>query len=78
VLIISFFSTNFLEYYGIAGVVPMRWEKLLSEYGSLHDIKNNIIDRFKTAKNHANIFINCISIITIFYNNKKIAISFNI
>ena len=45
-------STNFLEYYGIAGVVPMRWEKLLSEYGSLHDIKNN--------KNHANIFINCI------------------
>jgi hypothetical protein len=53
-------STNFLEYYGIAGVVPMRWEKLLSEYGSLHDIKNNIIDRFKTAKNHANIFINCI------------------
>ena len=43
-------STNFLEYYGIAGVVPMRWKKLLSEYGSLHDIKNNIIDRFKTAK----------------------------
>ena len=43
-------STNFLEYYGIAGVVPKRWKKLISEYGSLHDIKNNIIDRFKTAK----------------------------
>ena len=48
-------STNFLEYYG-----PKEMEKLISEYGRLYDIKNEIIDRLKSDKNHANIFINCI------------------
>ena len=32
------------------GCSPKEVKKLISEYGSLHDIKNNIIDRFKTAK----------------------------
>jgi hypothetical protein len=40
-------STNFLEYYGIVGAVPKGWKKLISEYGRLHDIKNDIIDRLK-------------------------------
>jgi hypothetical protein len=34
---------------------------LMSEYGMLHDIKNDIVDRLKSdAKNHANSFPNCI------------------
>jgi hypothetical protein len=36
-------STNFLEYYGIVGAVQKRWKKLILEYGSLHDIKNDIV-----------------------------------
>ena len=43
-------STNFLEYYGIVGAVPERWKKLISEYGRLHDIKNDIVDRLKSNK----------------------------
>jgi hypothetical protein len=43
-------STNFLEYYGIVGAVPKGWKKLISEYGRLHDIKNDIIDRLKSEK----------------------------
>jgi hypothetical protein len=54
-------STNFLEYYGIVGAVPKGWTKLISEYGRLHDIENDIVDRLKSdKKNHANIFINYI------------------
>jgi hypothetical protein len=43
-------STNFLEYYGIVGVVPRGWKKLISEYGRLHDIKNDIVNRLKSDK----------------------------
>ena len=43
-------STNFLEYYGIVGAVPKGWRKLISEYGKLHDIKNDIVDRLKCDK----------------------------
>ena len=43
-------STNFLEYYGIVGAVPKGWKKLISEYGRLHDIKNDIVDRLKSDK----------------------------
>jgi hypothetical protein len=32
-------NTNFLEYYGIMGAVPKGWQKLISEYGMLHDFK---------------------------------------
>jgi hypothetical protein len=35
-------------------------KNLISEYGRLHDIKNDIVDGLKSDKNHANIFINCI------------------
>ena len=42
--------TNFLEYYGIVGAVPKGWKKLISEYGRLHDIKNDIVDRLKSDK----------------------------
>jgi hypothetical protein len=38
-------STNFLEYYGIVGAVQKGWKKLISEYGRLHDIKNDIVDK---------------------------------
>ena len=55
-------STNFLEYYGIVGAVPERWKKLISEYGRLHDIKNDIVDRLKSdkKKSHAYSLITCI------------------
>ena len=43
-------STNFLEYYGIVGAVPKIWKNLISEYGRLHDIKNDIVDRLKSDK----------------------------
>ena len=43
-------STNFLEYYGIVGAVPKGWNHLISEYGRLHDIKNDIVDRLKSDK----------------------------
>ena len=43
-------STNFLEYYGIVGAVQKGWKKLISEYGRLHDIKNDIVDRLKSDK----------------------------
>jgi hypothetical protein len=36
-------------------------KNLMSEYGMLHDIKNDIVDRLKSdTKNHANSFLNCI------------------
>ena len=36
-------------------------KNLISEYGMLHDIKNDIADRLKSdTKNHANSFLNCI------------------
>jgi hypothetical protein len=35
-------STNFLEYHGIVGAVPKRWNKLISEYERQHDIKTII------------------------------------
>ena len=41
-------STNFLEYYGIVGAVPKGWKQLIPEYGRLHDIKNDIVDRLKS------------------------------
>ena len=54
-------STNFLEYHGIVGAVPKLWQKLISEYGRLHDIENDIAGRLKIVKKkHANIFLNCI------------------
>ena len=43
-------STHFLEYYGIVGAVPKRWENLISEDRRLHDIKNDIVDRLKSDK----------------------------
>ena len=43
-------STNFLEYYGIVGAVPKTWKNLISEYGRLHDINNDIVDRLKSNK----------------------------
>jgi hypothetical protein len=43
-------STNFLECYGIVGAVPKGWNKLVSEYGKLHDIKNDIVDSLKSDK----------------------------
>jgi hypothetical protein len=43
-------STNFLEYHGIVGAVPRGWKKLISEYGRLHDIKNDIVNRLKSDK----------------------------
>jgi len=54
-------STNFLEYYGILGAIPKGWKQLILEYGRLHDIKNDIVDRLKSdKKKHANILINYI------------------
>ena len=50
-------STNFLEYYGIVGAVPKRWKKLILEYGRLHDIKNDIVDRLKSDKKNMQIFL---------------------
>ena len=50
-------STNFLEYYGIVGAVPKIWENLISEYGRLHDIKNDIVDRLKSDKKNMQIFL---------------------
>jgi hypothetical protein len=43
-------STNFLEYYGIVVAVPKTWKNLISEYGRLHDINNDIVDRLKSNK----------------------------
>jgi hypothetical protein len=54
-------STDFLEYYGIVGAVPKRWKNFISEYGRLHVIKNDIVDRLKSDKKNMQIFfINCI------------------
>ena len=39
--------TNVLAYYGIVGAVLRGWKTLISEYGMLHDIKNDI-DRLKS------------------------------
>ena len=49
-------STNFLVYYGIVGAVPKRCKKLISEYGRLHDINNDIIDRLKSDKRSCKYF----------------------
>jgi hypothetical protein len=35
-------------------------ETNISEYGRVHDIKNDIVDRLKAIKNNANILIDCI------------------
>ena len=43
-------SKNFLEYHGIVGAVQKVWKKLISEYGRLHDIKNDIVSRLKSDK----------------------------
>jgi hypothetical protein len=32
------------------GAVPKGWNKLVSEYGKLHDIKNDIVDSLKSDK----------------------------
>ena len=32
------------------GAVQKGWKKLISEYGRLHDIKNDIVDRLKSDK----------------------------
>jgi hypothetical protein len=32
-------------------------EKLISEYGKLHDIKNDIVDRLKSDKKNMQIFL---------------------
>jgi hypothetical protein len=32
------------------GAVPKGWNKLISEYVRLHDIKNDIVDRLKSEK----------------------------
>jgi hypothetical protein len=53
-------STNFLEYYGIVGAVLKGWKKLISEYGRLHDIENDI-DRLKCDKTKP-----CIQAVSIF------------
>ena len=55
-------SKNFLEYHGIVGAVQKVWKKLIAEYGRLHDIENDIVDRLKSDKknSHAYIFITCI------------------
>ena len=42
--------TNVLAYYGIVGAVLRGWKTLISEYGMLHDIKNDIVDRLKSDK----------------------------
>ena len=49
-------STDFLEYYGIVWAVPKRLKNLISEYGRLHDIKNDIVDRLNSDKKPCNIF----------------------
>ena len=41
-------STNFLEYYGIVCAFSRGWTKLTSEYGRLHDIQIDIVDRLKS------------------------------
>ena len=41
-------STHFLEYYGILGAVPKRWKHIISGYGRLHDIQNDIVERLKS------------------------------
>ena len=51
-------SKNFLEYHGIVGAVQKVWKKLISEYGRLHDIENDIVDRFKGEKNPCICFYN--------------------
>jgi hypothetical protein len=50
-------STNFLEYYGIVGAVQRDGKTLISEYGRLHDIKNDIVDRLKVIKKNMQIFL---------------------
>jgi hypothetical protein len=47
---INTISTDFLEYYGIVGQSQRDGKKLISEYGKLHDIKNDIVDRLKSDK----------------------------
>jgi hypothetical protein len=39
------------------GAVQKRWKKLILEYGSLHDIKNDIVDRLKSDKKNMQIFL---------------------
>jgi hypothetical protein len=51
-------SKNFLEYHGIVGAVQKVWKKLISEYGRLHDIENDIVDRLKGEKNPCICFYN--------------------
>ena len=41
-------SKSFLEYHDIVGAVKKVWKKLISEYGRLHDIENDIVDRLKS------------------------------
>jgi hypothetical protein len=36
-------NKNFLEFYGIVGAVQKVWKKLISEYGRLHEIENDIL-----------------------------------
>ena len=43
-------STNFLENHGIVCAVPKLWPKLISQYGRLHDIENDIADGLKVDK----------------------------
>ena len=50
-------STNFLEYHGIVGAVPKRWNKLISEYERQHDIKNDIVERLKRNIKSMQIFL---------------------
>jgi hypothetical protein len=49
-------STNFLEYYGIVQSQRDGKKKLISEYGRLHDIKNDILDRLKSDKKSCKYF----------------------
>ena len=42
--------TNVLAYFGIVGAVPKGWKTFISEYGMLHDIENDIVDRLKSDK----------------------------
>ena len=39
-----------MSLHGSVGAVPARWGKLISEYGRLHDIKSDIVDRSKSNK----------------------------
>jgi hypothetical protein len=39
-----------MSLHGSVGAVPERWGKLISEYGRLHDIKSDIVDRLNSNK----------------------------